>query len=68
MTIKEILEKDDATLKAQLEEHRRHLFTLRTQATTEKAVDTSETGKAKKDIARMLTVMGQRSRAAEKAK
>ena len=36
------------------------LFELRTQAVTEKIVDTSQHGKIKKDIARMLTVRSQR--------
>jgi len=64
MTIKEIREKDDDILKAQLEEHRKHMFDLRTQAVTDKTEDTTQKGKAKKDIARMLTVLAERRRAA----
>jgi len=34
---------------------RRHLFDLRTQAVTEKIEDSSQFGKSRKDVARLLT-------------
>ena len=39
---------------------RRHLFDLRSQAVTEKLGDPSQLGKAKRDIARVLTALRDR--------
>lgn len=47
-------------LHAELERLRRHLFDLRAQAVTEKLEDPTQLGKAKKTIARILTVLRQR--------
>jgi len=47
-------------LHAELERLRRHLFDLRAQAVTEKLEDSTQLGKARRDIARLLTVMKQR--------
>ena len=47
------LSSDD--LKAEATRLRRELFTLRCQATTEKIADNSRIGKARKDLARVLT-------------
>ena len=47
------LSSDD--LKAEATRLRRELFTLRTSATTEKIADNSRIGKARKDLARVLT-------------
>ncbi len=47
-------------LHSELERLRRHLFDLRSQAVTEKLEDSSQLGKAKKDIARVLSIMSQR--------
>ena len=70
MTIKEITDKETSHLKHELEEKRKHLFDLRSQAVTEKLEDPSQLGKTKKDIARMMTVLRQReieqSKATEK--
>lgn len=44
----------------ELERLRRHLFDLRSQAVTEKLGDPTQLGKTKRDIARILTVLGQR--------
>src|SRR5688500_10205023 len=60
MKMKEILEKQGDQLDAELLEKQKHLFDLRSQAVTEKLEDPSQLGKAKKDIARILTVMRQR--------
>lgn len=68
MKIKEIRDKSDGDLKAELAERRKHLFDLRSQAVTEKLEDPTQLGKTRKDIARILTVMKQRQIAAAAAK
>ncbi|MDB5291105.1 MAG: ribosomal protein [Phycisphaerales bacterium] len=72
MTTKEMREKDSEQLRHELADRRRHLFDLRSQAVTEKLEDPSQLGKTRKDIARILTVLGQRENeqksAAAKAK
>ena len=60
MTIKEIRDKQTDHLKHELEEKRKHLFDLRTQAVTEKLEDPSQLRKTRKDIARMQTILKQR--------
>ena len=60
MTIKEIKEKETPQLKHDLLERRRHLFDLRSQATTEKLEDPSLLRKTRKDIARIMTTIRQR--------
>ncbi len=47
-------------LHAELERLRRHLFDLRAQAVTEKLEDPTQLAKARRDIARLLTVMKER--------
>jgi large subunit ribosomal protein L29 len=47
----------DEELPIELGKLRERLFTLRTQAVTEKVEDTSQYGKVRKDIARVLTEM-----------
>ncbi len=47
-------------LHGELERLRRHLFDLRAQAVTEKLEDPTQLGKTRKDIARILTVLGER--------
>jgi large subunit ribosomal protein L29 len=60
MTIKEIREKDTPQLRHDLVERRKHLFDLRSQATTEKLEDPTQLRKTRKDIARILTLIHQR--------
>ncbi len=60
MKIKEIKEKDVPALKLELDAKQRHIFDLRTQAVTEKLEDPTQIGKARKDIARIKTVLRQR--------
>jgi len=60
MTAKEIREKETDHLKHELEEKRKHLFDLRSQAVTEKLEDPSQLRKTRKDIARMQTILRQR--------
>ena len=47
-------------LHAELERLRRHLFDLRAQAVTEKLEDPTQLGKARRGIARVLTVLKER--------
>ena len=47
-------------LHGELERLRRHLFDLRTQAVTEKLEDPSQLLKARRDVARVLTVLRER--------
>jgi large subunit ribosomal protein L29 len=60
MTTKEIREKETEHLKHELEEKRKHLFDLRSQAVTEKLEDPSQLMKTKRAIARIKTVLRQR--------
>ncbi len=60
MKIKEIRDKSDDALKAELAERRKHLFDLRSQAVTEKLEDPTQLEKARKTIARIQTVIRQR--------
>ena len=68
MTAKEIREKETEHLKHELEEKRKHLFHLHSQAVTEKLEDPSQLRKARKDIARMQTILRQRELEATKTK
>src|SRR3954454_23367080 len=72
MTIKEIREKDAEALKHELVEQQKHLFDLRSQAVTEKLEDPSQLGKARREIARIKTIIRERqleiARAEEKRK
>jgi len=60
MTIKEIREKASDLLQHELEERRKHMFHLRSQAVTEKLEDPTQLGKTRKDIARIKTILRQR--------
>ena len=62
MTVKEIREKETDHLKHELEEKRKHLFDLRTQAVTEKLEDPSQLRKTRKEIARIKTILAERSK------
>ncbi len=55
------LEPED--LEKQLEESRRELFNLRFRLATRQQANSSELGKARRAIARILTVMAERRRA-----
>jgi len=61
MKIAEIRAFSVEELNAELERLERHLFDIRSQAVTEKLEDPSLLGKAKRDIARIKTIMAQRS-------
>ena len=60
MTIKEIKDKETPQLHHDLLDRRKHLFTLRSQAVTEKLEDPSQLRKTRKEIARIMTVIRQR--------
>jgi len=60
MKIKDVRALSDEELQSELERLRRHLFDLRSQSVTEKLEDPTMITKAKRDIARILTVMGER--------
>ena len=67
MKNKEIQALSDDELVAELARVRRHVFDLRSQAVTEKLEDPAIVTKAKRDIARILTVARQREIQAERA-
>ena len=60
MKLEEIRSMKTDELHDELERLRRHMFDLRSQAVTEKLEDPTQITKARKDIARLLTVMRQR--------
>ncbi len=64
MKISEIRELSDEELRSELDRLRQRLFDLRSQAVTEKLEDASILTGAKRDIARILTVMREREQAA----
>jgi large subunit ribosomal protein L29 len=68
MKIKEIKQKETDHIRHELAEQQKHLFTLRTQSVTEKLEDPSQLRKARKDIARLKTVLRQRELELESAK
>ncbi|MGE5612315.1 MAG: 50S ribosomal protein L29 [Bacillota bacterium] len=65
MKIKEIRDKESDAIQAELKDKTKHLFALRTQSVTEKLEDPTQLGKARKDIARMKTVLRERQLAAK---
>ncbi len=67
MKAKEIRELSDEEIQAEIDRLRRHLFDLRSQAVTEKLQDPAMLIKARRDIARILTVRQERQAAASQA-
>ena len=67
MKIGEIRQWSDEELGTELARLRRHLFDVRAQAVTEKLEDTTRIGKAKRDIARIITIMREREMQAQVA-
>lgn len=61
MKIEEVRQLSDQELDLELDNIRRHLFDLRSQAVTEKLEDPSLIKTAKRDIARILTEIRQRA-------
>ncbi len=60
MKISDLRELKIDELHTELDRLRRHLFDLRSQAVTEKLEDSSQLGKTKRDIARVLTILSDR--------
>ncbi|HVP12303.1 MAG TPA: 50S ribosomal protein L29 [Phycisphaerae bacterium] len=60
MKISDLRELKTDELHTELDRLRRHLFDLRSQAVTEKLEDASQLNKAKRDIARVFTVLNER--------
>ena len=67
MKPKEVRKLNDDDISVEIERLRRKHFELRTQAVTEKIEDTSQFGKIKKDIARLLTEQKSREAASQTA-
>lgn len=55
MKAKEVHKLSDEEVDLEVARVRRHLFDLRTQAVTEKIEDSSQFGKSRRDIARLMT-------------
>jgi len=60
MTAKEMKEKESDVLEQELTAQTKHLFDLRSQATTEKLEDPTQIGKTRRGIARLKTILHQR--------
>ena len=65
MKAKEVHKLSDEEIQLEADRLRKRLFELKTQAVTEKIADTSQFGKVRKDIARVLTEVAARRRKAE---
>jgi large subunit ribosomal protein L29 len=68
MKMKELREKETGHLLHELGEQKKQLFTLRTQSVTEKLEDPTQLRKARKEIARLKTILRQRDLEAAKTK
>jgi large subunit ribosomal protein L29 len=68
MKMNKTREQETSHLVQELAEKQKHLFTLRSQAVTEKLEDPSQLGKARREIAQLKTVLRQREIDAQKAK
>ncbi len=60
MKIGDLRELKTDELHTELDRLRRHFFDLRSQAVTEKLEDSSQLGKTRRDIARVLTSLNER--------
>jgi large subunit ribosomal protein L29 len=68
MSLKETREKESNVLAQELKDKQKHLFTLRSQAVTEKLEDPSQLRKARREIAQLRTILRERELADEKNK
>jgi len=66
MKADELREKDDKALRKELSELRREGFKLRMQQGTGQLGRPSEIRRVRRDVARVLTVLGERERAGDK--
>lgn len=60
--IKELRDKDTEALNQSLEEKKKNLFTLRSQAVTQKLEDPRQITKTRHEIARIYTLLGERAK------
>jgi large subunit ribosomal protein L29 len=67
MKIDEVRQLSDEELQLEIDRLHRHVFDLRSQSVTENLEDPSLLTKAKRDIARLLTVQRERQLAGQKA-
>ncbi|MGH7149486.1 MAG: 50S ribosomal protein L29 [Planctomycetota bacterium] len=68
MGAKDLRTKDEAELRTDLEKLRREVFDLRFKSRTEGVSNPSRIPAARREIARILTVLGERSRGEGKAR
>jgi large subunit ribosomal protein L29 len=68
MKMSEIREKSDEAIRMEIAEQQKQLFTLRTQAVTEKLEDPSQLRKARRAIAQLMTVRRERELKAQPSK
>lgn len=61
MNIADLRELKTDELHTELDRLRRHYFDLRSQSVTEKLEDSSQLGKTRRDIARVLTTLSERN-------
>ena len=61
MKIADLRELKTDELHTELDRLRRHYFDLRSQAVTEKLEDSSQLGKTRRDVARVLTALSERN-------
>lgn len=61
MKIADLRELKTDELHTELDRLRRHYFDLRSQAVTEKLEDSSQLGKTRRDVARVLTTLSERN-------
>ncbi len=67
MNTKELRDKEDEALHLELANQQKELFTLRSQAVTEKLENPSLIGKSRRQIARIKTILRQRQLQAKQA-
>jgi len=67
MKAKAVHKLGDEELAIEVDNLRKKLFELKTQGVTEKIQDTSQYGKIRKDVARLLSEQGTRSKSAANA-
>ena len=67
MKAKELRTQDVADLAFQLKEARKRMFELRFKVAHEEISDTKELMRLRRDVARILTIQGERKRKQEKA-
>jgi large subunit ribosomal protein L29 len=67
MKIKELRDKETPALVHELKDKQKHLFTLRSQAVTEKLEDPTQLKKTRRDIAQIRTILRQREMEASKS-